>query len=60
MKNYVVEVIVENKPAVRGPEGDPHPERASEVILSPSKTADGRAFFESMLDYLGGRANCQL
>lgn len=38
----------------------PHPERASETILSPSKTADGRMFFESMIDFLGGRTNCQL
>ncbi|NHI91535.1 MAG: phosphoribosylformylglycinamidine synthase I [Candidatus Lokiarchaeota archaeon] len=30
----------------------PHPERASEKILSPFKTDDGLLFFDSMLNYL--------
>ncbi len=33
----------------------PHPERASEVILSPKKTTHGRLFFESMMEYIGRR-----
>ena len=33
----------------------PHPERASEAILSPKKTTHGRLFFESMMEYIGRR-----
>lgn len=30
----------------------PHPERASEAILSPNKTTHGTLFFESMIDFI--------
>ncbi len=30
----------------------PHPERASETILSPFQTAHGKYFFESMIDFI--------
>ena len=30
----------------------PHPERASEMILSPSKTTHGKLFFESMVEFI--------
>jgi phosphoribosylformylglycinamidine synthase I len=30
----------------------PHPERASEAILSPNKTTHGQLFFESMIEYI--------
>lgn len=55
---------LENIAGVCNPEGNvvglmPHPERAAETILSPSKTADGLAFFKSMVEYSGGRAKCQ-
>jgi phosphoribosylformylglycinamidine synthase I len=33
----------------------PHPERASEVILSPKGTIHGRLFFESMLEFIKRR-----
>lgn len=34
----------------------PHPERASNALLSPSGTSDGKTFFESMLDYVVSRS----
>jgi len=33
----------------------PHPERASEAILSPKGTTHGRLFFESMIEYIKRR-----
>ncbi len=33
----------------------PHPERASEPILSPFNTAHGKLFFDSMIDYIKRR-----
>jgi phosphoribosylformylglycinamidine synthase len=33
----------------------PHPERASEAILSPKKTTHGRWFFESMVEFIKQR-----
>ena len=33
----------------------PHPERASESILSPKQTTHGRIFFESMIDFIKRR-----
>ena len=33
----------------------PHPERASESILSPKQTTHGRIFFESMIEFIKGR-----
>ncbi|MFW9827864.1 MAG: phosphoribosylformylglycinamidine synthase I [Candidatus Thorarchaeota archaeon] len=33
----------------------PHPERASEAILSPKKTTHGRLFFESMVEFIKRR-----
>jgi len=33
----------------------PHPERASESILSPKKTTHGKIFFESMIDFIKRR-----
>jgi phosphoribosylformylglycinamidine synthase len=33
----------------------PHPERASEAILSPRGTTHGRLFFESMVDFIKRR-----
>ena len=33
----------------------PHPERASESILSPKKTTHGRLFFKSMVEFIKGR-----
>jgi phosphoribosylformylglycinamidine synthase I len=35
----------------------PHPERASEVILSPYNTDHGKLFFESMLEFIKQRAS---
>jgi phosphoribosylformylglycinamidine synthase len=35
----------------------PHPERASEVILSPLNTDHGKLFFESMLEFIKQRAS---
>jgi phosphoribosylformylglycinamidine synthase I len=35
----------------------PHPERASEVILSPHNTDHGKLFFESMLEFIKQRAS---
>jgi len=32
----------------------PHPERASEAILSPNKSTHGRLFFESMVEFIKG------
>jgi phosphoribosylformylglycinamidine synthase len=34
----------------------PHPERASESIISPMNTTHGRLFFESMIDFIKRRA----
>ncbi len=52
---------IDNVAGVCNPEGNvvglmPHPERASNAILSPSGTADGEIFFKSMFDYMGGRS----
>ncbi len=33
----------------------PHPERASESILSPNQTTHGKIFFESMIEFIKGR-----
>jgi phosphoribosylformylglycinamidine synthase len=33
----------------------PHPERASESILSPKQTTHGRIFFESMIEFIKRR-----
>ncbi|MFX0010604.1 MAG: phosphoribosylformylglycinamidine synthase subunit PurQ, partial [Candidatus Hermodarchaeota archaeon] len=33
----------------------PHPERASEAILSPKGTEHGRLFFESMVEFITRR-----
>lgn len=33
----------------------PHPERASEAILSPKGTTHGKLFFESMVEFIKGR-----
>ena len=33
----------------------PHPERASESILSPKETTQGKLFFESMIEFIKGR-----
>ncbi len=33
----------------------PHPERASEEILTPKNTTHGQLFFESMMEYIGRR-----
>lgn len=35
----------------------PHPERASEPILSPKQTMHGRLFFESMVEFIKGRVS---
>lgn len=35
----------------------PHPERASEVILSPYETVHGKLFFESMIEFIKGRSS---
>jgi phosphoribosylformylglycinamidine (FGAM) synthase-like amidotransferase family enzyme len=35
----------------------PHPERASEVILSPYNTDHGKLFFESMLEFIKQRVS---
>lgn len=35
----------------------PHPERASEAILSPYKTTHGKQFFESMFDFIKRRVS---
>jgi phosphoribosylformylglycinamidine synthase I len=35
----------------------PHPERASEEILSPYRTTHGKYFFESMVDFIKRRAH---
>jgi phosphoribosylformylglycinamidine synthase len=33
----------------------PHPERASEAVLSPHKTEHGKLFFESMAQFIKRR-----
>ncbi len=35
----------------------PHPERASESILSPKGTTHGKMFFESMIEFIKGRVS---
>lgn len=35
----------------------PHPERASEEILSPNRTEHGKLFFESMIDFIKKRVS---
>ena len=35
----------------------PHPERASEEILSPNRTEHGKLFFESMIEFIKRRAS---
>ncbi len=35
----------------------PHPERASESILSPTETIHGKLFFESMVEFIKGRSS---
>ena len=35
----------------------PHPERASETILSPHKTTHGKLFFESMIEFIKRRGS---
>ena len=35
----------------------PHPERASESILSPKGTTHGKLFFESMIEFIKGRVS---
>jgi phosphoribosylformylglycinamidine synthase len=35
----------------------PHPERASEAILSPQKTTHGKLFFESMVEFIKRRGS---
>ncbi|MFQ6084798.1 MAG: phosphoribosylformylglycinamidine synthase I [Candidatus Bathyarchaeia archaeon] len=50
---------VDNVAGVSNPEGNvvglmPHPERASERVLSPYGTEDGRLVFESLIQSVGG------